>query len=114
MPTVYVVQNSLTRGPDGSLRPKHKTEDAARFGRVVDLLGPSASPWGRGVVDEMHRKLGEFTEEDFLVLIGSPVLIGYAFAIAADQTGGIVNVLQWDGKGDRYFPVKCDVAWPDD
>lgn len=114
MPTVYIVQNSLKRDATGAMVPKHDTRTAAQFGPTVDLLGPGAAPWSLGVVDELYRKLAGFTSEDFLVLIGSPVLIGYAFTIAAEMADGKFTVLQWDGKRDCYFPVKCDLKWPED
>lgn len=113
-PTVYAVQNTLTRDTNGDLVPKHDLSPAAEHGPVVVLLGPSAAPWSQEVTREMARKLEGFTEQDYLLPVGNPILIGVAYALAAEQSGGRVKVLQWDGRRRAYNVVQTDLEWPED
>lgn len=57
------------------------------------------------LLGELHEKLRTFTEDDCLLLVGNPVLIGMAVAIAVDYTDGDVRVLQWSGKSGEYLPI---------
>ncbi len=109
--TVYVVQNQLrwsheTKG----LVEKFDTTPAEEYGELSFLLGSNASPFNPvSVIDELTEKLQAFTDEDHLLLIGNPCLIGFAVAIAADINDGRVRLLQWSGKDRRYIEVDATV-----
>lgn len=91
----------------GELVPKFDVSPAEEYGQVEYLLSPTASPFlPETLLGELHQKLKDFNEDDYLLLIGSPVLIGIAVGIAADYTDGMVNVLQWSGKAGKYIPVE--------
>jgi len=49
--------------------------------------------------------LDDFTEEDYLLLIGDPVSIGIATHYAAKKTD-VVKFLKWDNREYTYFPVE--------
>lgn len=110
MSKVYVVQNThkLDRGTS-TLVPKYDMSSAARFGELVYLLTPNAKPHDPSVTVELNEKLLGFTDEDFLLLVGNPALIGFAVAIAADNNDGRVKVLQWDGKNREYVGISADL-----
>lgn len=92
--------------------PAFDFSTAERFGQPEFLLSPTARPFGpqaRGIVRELHEKLATFTAEDYLLLVGNPCLIGMAVAIAANYSGGVVNMLQWHGRDECYTPVQVDL-----
>lgn len=109
-PIVWVIQNSKfmdkTYDPP-RLMPKYDVSSAESYGDVTELLRPEAKPEDPSTITEMHAKLGGMQEEDYLLLIGNPVLIGLATAIAADYTGGVIQVLQW--RRDGYHPIRHNV-----
>lgn len=110
MSKVYVVQNPHRLNHDtGSLEPKYNLESAHEFGKIVYLLSPTASPFNPDhLIKELQEKLVDFGDEDKLLLIGNPVLMGLAVAIAADANNGKVNLLQWHGKTHKYIVVTID------
>lgn len=109
---VYVVQNQHRLDRDsGNLVPKYDLASAKKFGELVYLLSPTANPFrSEGIVNEMRRKLFDFDDRSFLLLIGNPVLIGIATTLAAESNGGKVTVLQWSGKDQDYRPIQLDLG----
>jgi N-acetyl-beta-hexosaminidase len=55
----------------------------------------------------MDFALRDFSDDDYLLLIGNPVFIGWATAIAAAYNEGRVNLLMWSGKEKGYREVKA-------
>lgn len=113
MPRVFVVQRTMRRDRQtGALVPVHDVGEAGAYGDLVDLLGPSAKPFTpEPVVAELWSKLCDYGEDDWLLCIGNPVLIGWAVALAAQAGGGQVNMLQWSNGG--YEPIRA-LLWPGD
>lgn len=112
---VFVVQKTMRwDSTKGELVPKFDVSPAAEYGTVDYLLSPTASPFRpEALLGELHDKLKDFGPEDHLLLIGNPVLIGMAVAIAADYTDGEVKVLQWSGKARKYLPVAISGLFTD-
>ena len=107
-PKVYVVQNQLkTCLRTGDKIPKFNFEPAYVFGDIEFILSPYHKPFdSETCVDAMHLKLRNYTEDDFLLLVGNPCLIGAAVAIAAEYSGGIVKMLQWSNIEKRYICIE--------
>jgi hypothetical protein len=118
MSKVYIIANQHRYDPAvGRPVPAFDFSSAQDFGDVQDfLLSPTARPFGPNgagpIVEELHRKLSTFTAEDYLLLVGNPCLIGMATAIAANYSGGVVNLLQWHGHDRCYIPVEVDLTAP--
>jgi len=110
MSRVFVVQNSHKLNTQtGSLEPKYNLDAAREFGEIVYLLSPTASPFhSQPIIEELQSKLIEYNDDDKLLLIGNPVLMGLAVAIAADANDGKVSLLQWNGKSQKYIEVNID------
>ena len=110
-PIVYVVQNTMRADSQtGELVPKFDLSPARRHGELRYLLSPSAGPWTpEAVLPELARKLDGYRPEDFLLLVGSPILIGWAVALAAQASGGVVQCLQWSGSSQGYRAVRADL-----
>lgn len=99
MAVVYVVQEVENR----NLTP------AASFGTVVTLLPPGQVSFSAGaVVHQLRQRLQKFTDKDYLLLIGDPVAIGLACAVAAQANNGRINLLKWDRQQYKYFPLSVD------
>lgn len=113
--TVYVIQDTKWVDPkDGQLKPKFDLSPALEFGELSFLLGSNASPFNLGpVLPELHERLKDFNDDDHLLLIGSPVLLGLAVAIAADVNDGNVKMLQWSGAKRCYISVSAQGVFPD-
>jgi hypothetical protein len=107
--TVYVVQNTHFKDKrDGRVKPKFDFGPATQFGPIEFLLELDASPFDLPPVQKaLHAKLRNFTKRDYLLCVGSPVLIGLAVAIAAEYNNGNVGMLQWSGEKRQYFPARA-------
>ncbi len=110
--TVYIVQQQMRY--DASKRelvPRfpsiHKAE---QYGELVYLLSPSAHPFSPELVlGDLHSKLKDFGDNDHLLLIGNPGLIGMATAIAAHYNDGAVKLLQWSGRHEEYTVIDAEM-----
>ena len=111
---VHIIQDSRTIDLEtGQLRSKFDFRSAEKFGPLKFLLSSNASPFNLSpVVKELQRKLSSFTDEDYLLLVGNPVLIGIATAIAADANDGRVRMLQWSGARKQYIPINAADIFP--
>tara|TARA_A100001388_G_scaffold153409_2_gene114055 strand:+ start:3302 stop:3622 length:321 start_codon:yes stop_codon:yes gene_type:complete len=97
---VYVVQESQGR----NLLP------AQEYGDINVLLPPgnvafSSSP----TVRRLRNGLKDFTDSDYLLLMGDPAAIAMAGAIATEQNRGRMQLLKWDRQEHRYFVIKVDI-----
>lgn len=106
MSKVYVVQRQLRRDESGRMVFAHDFTPAENFGRIVVLLDHSASPYAtKSVCTVLHNALCEFSDDDYLLLVGAPSLIGAAMSIAADYNDGRVKVLNWSKAENTYVPA---------
>jgi len=87
---------------------------ASDFGYLVICLnnyGPesqiifSSSPF----VFRMKKNLRDFRPQDYLLLTGDPAVIGISCAIVSDQTNGQFNLLKWDRREAKYYPINFDL-----
>jgi|TARA_R110002012_G_scaffold287316_1_gene479616 hypothetical protein len=53
--------------------------------------------------------LKDFNDNDYLLLIGDPSMIGLACAIAAHSNRGKFNVLKYDRRTYTYYPIQIDL-----
>ena len=109
--TVYCVQLAQRFDASlGALVPKFDVEPARVFGDIKYLLSPSAAPWTPDpIIDDLHAGLAQYKDGDHLLLIGNPILIGWAVSIAADKNNGRVSCLQWSGRDRRYLQVQAQL-----
>lgn len=93
-PRVFIVKIP-EKYQDGTWVPKLSPVEAERFGTVKLILGS-----GRKLTVEdtpiIKAALDDFTTDDFLVLMGSPLQIGLATHFAMERTDGKVTFLIWD------------------
>jgi hypothetical protein len=101
MSTVYVVQEQ----PGKNLLP------AEKYGRIITLLpsGMQVSFSAGQAVRQIDVKLSNFCDKDYLVLIGDPVCIGVAVALACKWNQGRAKLLKWDRQSNNYYPVSINL-----
>ena len=51
----------------------------------------------------------DFSDDDYLLLMGDPVAMGIACAIASEMNRGRIQCLKWDRMENRYYPVKFNL-----
>tara|TARA_R100000963_G_C4604067_1_gene76759 strand:+ start:311 stop:712 length:402 start_codon:yes stop_codon:yes gene_type:complete len=98
---VYVTQEN----------PRVDIVSASKWGDLVPLASPFDQIHlnsGR-IVSQLRRKLKDFNDDDWLLAMGDPAIIGVAFAIAADANRGRVGLLKWDKIEKIYYPVSVSV-----
>ena len=58
---------------------------------------------------ELQKHLKDFNDNDYLLLIGDPAIIGVCCAIASDINNGKFKVLKWDRIDKRYYDLEIDL-----
>ncbi len=110
MPRVFVPQMPM-RMVEGKLEPCFDISACEEFGTIVELVSSSAKPWTQSVVNEIRNTLLQYSvhSDDYVLLLGSPAMCSLAVAQMADILDGTVNMLQWDGRRGRYFPIQVEL-----
>lgn len=101
-PVVYVIQEDSSRNMTSALN-YGSLELVLEEGDEATMLNIPR------IVAKIKYALRNFKKGDYLILIGSPVSIGIACAIAAEMTGGEFNVLKWDGQERRYWEARINL-----
>lgn len=98
MPKVFATQES----------GRHNLSHAMEFGDL-EVLTERDFPSFRGGDDmahQIHEKLSYFIpEQDYLLLVGDPIIMGIAFAALASRGTKSIRVLKWDRQATRYIPI---------
>ena len=58
---------------------------------------------------KLKQELKNFSDKDYLLLIGDPAIIAVCGAIAAEVNGGRFKVLYWDLYAKRYYDLEIDL-----
>lgn len=106
---VYVVQQHTKRDAEGKIVPKYDLTPAKKFGELKYLLSSREKPNPTRVIPLLKTGLLGFTEDDFLLLIGNPLFIAWAGALAMIETGGKVRALLWDRRAQDYVCVEAEL-----
>ena len=99
---VYVVQHPA---------PNINILSASDFGYLVICLPNrdqailSTAPY----VQKMKKNLQDFRKQDYLLAVGDPVIIGISTAAVSEVTTGQFNILKWDKREFRYYPLEVDM-----
>ena len=97
--TVYIVQEM--RGRDLS--------DAVTFGDIEVLIPASEqASFSTQPLRQLTRNLSKFTDDDYLLLSGDPVIIGLAASIASRYNMGRYKMLKWDRLDNKYYPLEAN------
>ena len=84
---------------------------ATRFGKLTAILPRDrrVEQAPAPVLRELRRRLATYSSDDYVLPLGSPVLIAMAVFIAAEVNSGLVNLLVFDRKLNDYYPLRLDL-----
>jgi hypothetical protein len=113
-PRVFIVQRPTQRdGATGAVVPSMDLSPANEWGNPMFILRDSENPFfdTQSTVLQIEQFLERegFDAEDFLLLVGNPVLIGLVSAVAASFTTTL-NFLQWSKADHGYRPVTAQLS----
>ena len=100
-PTVFLVQEN----------PYISVLSAADYGEIVVLFesGQQIMFSPQPAIRKLKRKLKDFSDDDYLLMMGDPAAMGIACCGAAEMNRGKFNILKWDKKAQRYYPVSVNL-----
>jgi hypothetical protein len=100
-PTVFLVQEN----------PYINVLGAADYGDIVVLFesGQQIMFSPQPAIRKLKRKLKDFDDGDYLLMMGDPAAMGIACCVAAEMNRGRFNILKWDKKQQRYYPVSINL-----
>jgi hypothetical protein len=115
MSRVFVVQEALKQGVAGP-RPVVDISPAAKYGELVYLLNWSDAKLKNpdAVASTLWQKLSTFSDDDYLLMVGSPTAMALTAAIAMDINNGRARLLMWDrdDRAYRVVPIDLDATYP--
>ena len=100
--TVYVIQEM----------PYKDILSAEKYGELKPIVEPGLNIYfsPAPIVSKMRRILKNFNDDDYLLLIGDPSIIGVACSVASDINMGRYKVLKWDRRREKYYPLEFDIT----
>ena len=60
-------------------------------------------------LNALYKAIRDFREQDYVLLTGDPAVIGISCALASDNTNGKFNLLKWDRREAKYYPINFDL-----
>lgn len=107
MSKVYVVCEPVSR--DGSA--KVDLSPAMEYGELEVLLAHSQSLLAPvPTVRKLREKLENFSDEDYILPVGDPVLMSTVSMVAANRNKGRVKFLKWDRLQRKYLVIQVDTS----
>ena len=107
---VYIIQNVMRKYPDGTFRGLDYSQ-AERFGEIIFLFDGNKqvvmSP--QPTIRKLRTVLKDFNDNDYLLLVGDPALIGLTTSVVATISNGRYNMLKYDRIEKDYFPIRVDI-----
>jgi len=91
--------------------PLYDFTPALRYGALEVCLAPNASfLMIAPVTAALKERMRSFTDDDYLVAVGSPVMIALSAAIASERTGGKFNLLSYDKRMNEYLNTRIEIT----
>lgn len=109
--SVYVVQERKKFDRvTGELVAAVNIMPAAEYGDLIEVFDSKQHALLTSqVVTKLRTKLRKFGDDDYLLPIGNPILIGVATAMAAKNNMGRVKLLHWDRELMRYIVLNYEL-----
>jgi hypothetical protein len=104
--TVFVVQ--AIKG--GTFKGADRFGDLNIIFEVEHQVVISAIPTLR----KLNEALENFSNDDFLLLSGDPILIGLATTVAANKNNGQIRFLIWSKIDKAHYEVKLDLNYTEE
>lgn len=108
MSNVYVVQQNVKKNQDGFMVPRFDLSKAYEFGSVKIILPHGANPIhsANEIKERLKENLKAYEDDDYIIPVGNPTVIGWAIHYAATYNDGLVKTLQWNGRTNEYEVIK--------
>lgn len=109
MPKVYCVTEPVTYR-DGEPKQLFDITPATKFGDIEILAKHNHNMFASAPMIRYFRdKLANFSDDDYILPVGDPVIIGAVTAVAASMNQGRVKLLKWDKRERKYLPISIDI-----
>tara|TARA_Y100001951_G_C11221337_1_gene228966 strand:+ start:139 stop:489 length:351 start_codon:yes stop_codon:yes gene_type:complete len=84
---------------------------AQEFGKLIPLFeeGKQIMLSPGPAVRKAKHILKDFSDDDYLLLIGDPAMIGVVCSVASYNNRGKYKVLKYDRRTYQYFPIQIDL-----
>jgi hypothetical protein len=107
-PRVFVPQLKKRRDrATGELVNEFDLSPAGKFGQMITILPTGRPDMGiEAIKQAMRRALSDFSDKDYLLLIGDPLVMATASITAANANAGRVRFLRWDKWAKAYTPIE--------
>lgn len=112
MSKVFVSQQTLRRSEaTGEMVQFPNLGPAENFGEVVFLLDwyEAMDMDATQMMWAMRRRLAEFSDEDYLLPLGSPCAMVFSAILASEANDGKIKILQWAREERAYEVRKLDL-----
>ena len=101
MPVIYVPQEQRSKNISAAL--KYGTHIVSCLSQDHQVYASTSD-----TVDRIRKTLEGFQPDDYLLLIGDPILIALTSAVAISHYDTL-NVVKWDSQTRTYVPVVLDL-----
>jgi len=110
MNKVYVTQETVRRDNNTGARvPRFDITPATVYGELEYLTPEGNISFAPApIIKTLKEKLRNFTDDDYILPVGDPILIAMATMIAADMNMGKVKMLKWDKHIGSYIVINID------
>lgn len=116
MSKVYIIVDQQHRDrATGEMTSRFDFSSAERYGELVFMLPANTSARDPEANEELADQLTELTNDDYILPVGSPVLILLVGAYASlNQNIDKLNILEWERDRDdrrtgQYLPVTVNL-----
>jgi len=83
---------------------------AAKWGEIIIVLQTSqAMVAPSAMIKTINDVLHDFSDDDYIVPVGDPILMCVVASIAARNNNGRVRYLKWDRRNRDYMVIKTDI-----
>jgi hypothetical protein len=117
MTRVFVLVDQKQRDRrTNELVSKFDFSSASRYGELVFVVDPSLRSRDPEVSEQLRDGLEDITDDDYILPIGSPVIILLAGVHAALAEANItrLNILEWEWDREKrsgyYFPITINIT----
>lgn len=94
---------------------KYDLTPAEEYGELIFLLRPGNIYRDRlqSAIQHLRQELADYGPGDHILAVGDPVAIAATVMVAAQRTGGKVNLLKYDRMDERYDAYEINVGGND-
>jgi len=84
--------------------------EAAKYGKLTPIFTNSVSLLdSESIMNIIYDKLIDMTDDDYILCIGSPILIMLVGIVASEMDIDCVNFLTWDKKYSTYVELNMKI-----